>query len=199
MSLALIRFVHNNWRVLDILLPQVVDRLCTLRAHPGVGGAGIRDVLAAHCKGMEGSDARVAIALCILESLPKGPEPDKSAQLEFYLSILAQLSVECPEAFRKKLDRFVEWLQCPSGSKESSLALPMAACNILAQVLPSWATTASSLAKQKVTDSLAGSGQGEAKQRRSLNFLSFKLPAMPKNVREHGPLTQNGLWLAHLL
>ena len=55
----------------------ILQRLCTLHAHQGVGPAGVRDILAAHCKSIEGSGgADVATAemegltMCALKSLP---------------------------------------------------------------------------------------------------------------------------------
>ena len=55
----------------------ILQRLCTLHSHQGVGPAGVRDILAAHCKSIEGSvGADVATAemegltICALKSLP---------------------------------------------------------------------------------------------------------------------------------
>ena len=62
-----------------LCLPQeaILQRLCTLHTHQGVGPAGVRDILAAHCKSIEGSGgAGVATAemegltMCALKSLP---------------------------------------------------------------------------------------------------------------------------------
>ena len=76
--------------------------------------------------------------------------------LELYLSLLEQLSLERPAAFHKHLNRFAQWLEQPARqSIETALVLPIAACNILAQVLPNWAEqSASALSKQKMAEGL---------------------------------------------
>eukprot|EP00434_Breviolum_minutum_P013504 symbB.v1.2.011906.t1/scaffold811.1/size160404/5 len=138
----------------------ILQRLCTLHAHQGVGPAGVRDILAAHCKSIEGSGgADVATAemegltMCALKSLPA---TSKMGALELYLSLLEQLSLERPAAFHKHLNRFAQWLEQPARqSIETALVLPIAACNILAQVLPNWAEqSASALSKQKMAEGL---------------------------------------------
>ena len=141
----------------------ILQRLCTLHGHNGVGGAGVRDVLSAHCKTIEGnanlSDAAGTataameeIASCTLKSLPDGAETEK---LELHLSLLEQLSLERPAAFHKHLNRFAQWLQEQTDpDTPESLVLPIAACNILAQVLPSWTQSASTLSKQKMANTL---------------------------------------------
>lgn len=139
----------------------IVQRLCILHAHNGVGGAGVRDLLSAHCKAIEGNAnlpeaagaatcAMEEIATCTLSSLPEG-----LAELELHLSLLEQVSLERPAAFHKHLNRFAQWLQKKTDQETpESLVLPIAACNILAQVLPSWTQSASTLSKQKMANSL---------------------------------------------
>ena len=80
----------------------------------------------------------------------------KMGALELHLSLLEQLSLERPAAFHKHLNRFAQWLEQPSSqSVETALVLPIAACNILAQVLPNWAEqSASALSKQKMAEAL---------------------------------------------
>lgn len=65
--------------------------------------------------------------------------------LELHLSLLEQLNLERPTAFHKHLNRFAQWLEQPATqSVETALVLPIAACNILAQVLPNWAEQSAS-------------------------------------------------------
>ena len=139
----------------------ILERLCQLHLFNGVGGQGVRDVLSAHCKAIEGNgnlaDAAGAataemgeLASCALKSLPAETDP-----LELRLSILEQLSLERPAAFHKHLNRFAQWLQKQSKPETpESLVLPIAACNILSQVLPSWTESASTLSKQKMAKTL---------------------------------------------
>ncbi|CAJ1449391.1 unnamed protein product [Effrenium voratum] len=70
-------------------------------------------------------------------------------------ALLEQLSLERPEALHRQLGQFLPWLAASDVS--GSLERPMAACGILAQVLPSWGAAASSLAKQKMARDLARS------------------------------------------
>ena len=68
---------RNNLLTFRLAQEAILQRLCTLHSHQGVGPAGVRDILAAHCKSIEGSvGADVATAemegltICALKSLP---------------------------------------------------------------------------------------------------------------------------------
>lgn len=101
-------------------------------------GAGLKELLAQRALRSGALEVFEALTCCVLKALP--------GKLEIHLSILEQLSLECPRAFHKQLQSFVDWL------KSEDLVFSVAACKILSQVLPSW--EASKRERQKMSEKL---------------------------------------------
>ncbi|CAJ1352265.1 unnamed protein product [Effrenium voratum] len=143
-----------------------VARLRVVHVQSGAGCLGVRDLLAARCKALEekGGEAQATAAMehlakCTMKLLAgSSPETVEDSSREGSapsFALLEQLSLERPEALHRQLGQFLPWLAASDVS--GSLERPMAACGILAQVLPSWGAAASSLAKQKMARDLARS------------------------------------------
>eukprot|EP00930_Biecheleria_cincta_P001872 TRINITY_DN102961_c0_g1_i1.p1 TRINITY_DN102961_c0_g1~~TRINITY_DN102961_c0_g1_i1.p1 ORF type:complete len:1555 (+),score=386.83 TRINITY_DN102961_c0_g1_i1:73-4737(+) len=158
---------------------EKLDRLAALLAAPGVGGPGVRDLLAAHCSRMEASSAVKAMEDLAADAIrrlqggrplqPQHGRPLHGPSATPWLSLLEQVSLEQPAALHGWLWQLQAWLALPAEKAEaaSNLQLPSGACKIVSNIIPSWAASASPKAKENTASQL----------RQQLAALLQELPA----------------------
>ncbi|CAE8740099.1 unnamed protein product [Polarella glacialis] len=162
----------------------VMSRLTALLVKPGVGSHGVRDLLAAHCRALEGinsnnnhsgaadvssaaTSAMDTLAAAALGHLPSSSDSamsnhNNNSDHAVWASLVEQVSAERPAALHGHIRQLQAWLKITklqAGSidavKDSlALVLPAAACRVLSNMLPSWAALATTAARKQTADEL---------------------------------------------
>eukprot|EP00929_Paragymnodinium_shiwhaense_P007963 TRINITY_DN111889_c0_g1_i2.p1 TRINITY_DN111889_c0_g1~~TRINITY_DN111889_c0_g1_i2.p1 ORF type:complete len:1652 (+),score=446.21 TRINITY_DN111889_c0_g1_i2:122-5077(+) len=147
-------------------LEDLVKQLAGVMAQPGVGGAGIRDLLQAHSSKLEPEHFKTSMSelvSCLFNQLRAIAAGEAAAagslSTKSLAGLLEQVSAECPEALHGRMKQVRAWLavKLAAGTEAEDVMLAQCGCRIMSNVLPSWADCAAAPQRQVLGEKLSNS------------------------------------------